>query len=122
MSSESISSTSTSRHFDIKITLQDGKDAVPGTIPVMKVGDTVRYVSDDGKVTIVFPDRSPFRRGDVTINTVQDGEILPLVVDSMGPPEVPFTCRCFLTLPNSVTVGWKSDPSPSGGEHRVQKP
>jgi hypothetical protein len=100
-----------------------GDGAVPSQ-PIdkieMKVGETVRYSSPDGDVKIVFPFRSPFRNDDLTGTDVPGSVILPL--KQAERPNVPsdFLCRCFITTPRGVTVGWKKDPSDSGGDHHVR--
>lgn len=121
MSNISATSSQATPTHEIKVRLQ-GTEAVPDPIPEMKIGETVRYVSDDGEVEIAFPGRSPFSRNDELNSRVRGGVILELVNESTGLPNNAFVCRCFLTLPDRQVVGWKSDPSISGGEHRVGRP
>jgi hypothetical protein len=117
-----------------------GKGAEPtppiGTIE-MKVGETVRYFSPDGKVKIVFPFRSPFQNDDKTGTEVEGLEI---ITDKTGtkvhsseiltllqaerptdPPNLPdFLCRCFITNDAGVVFGWSSATPNSGGDHHVR--
>jgi hypothetical protein len=98
------------------------QDAVPDHIPAMNIGETVRYTSGDGEVTIAFPGPSPYRM-DAAINTTVPGEvILTLVKDSDSQPNKAFPCRCFLTLKNGEGLGWGKGTGRSGGEHHVRRP
>jgi hypothetical protein len=103
-----------------------GDDAVP-SIDISKiemhVGETVRYSSPDGEVKILFPFRSPFRSDDLTGTEIPGSVILTLRQPerSTVPPGLPdFLCRCFITNSAGVTVGWRKDPSKSGGDHHVK--
>jgi hypothetical protein len=103
-------------HHDIKITF-DGTNAKPDPIPQMTVGDTVQYFSNEGEVLIVFSKISPFRTDNETGTFVQGGRTLAL--RQTTPNAVP--CRCFVRPAGQTEfVGWKADPSPSGGNHVVK--
>ena len=98
-------------NLEVKV---NGGDAVPPTpIPEMKVGDTVRYFSNAGKVTIVFPQLSPFRTDADAMTEITGADVQTVARNG------DFSCRCFVTLPNGTTVGWQKDPSLSGGTHHV---
>ena len=102
------------QHFEIAIRLVNGIDVVP-EIPVgMNVGDTVRYSSPDGQVTIEFPEGSPFLDN--------WGEQIAQISDSQ-PHELRreggFTCRCTLTLASGKKLGWSSGSRKSGGHTTV---
>lgn len=106
---------------EIKITLKNGKDAEPpNPLPDMRVGETVRYSSDAGEVTIVFPERSPFRDDNKKMTEIQGSLILTLISDSTDAPGGVLPCRCFVTRSaDGVRVGWASDSLGSGGDHHV---
>jgi len=106
------------QHHDIQI-VRSGNDVVPPKpMPQMAVGDTVRYVfNGEGRVTIVFPQLSPFRT-DLTKNTTVAGaETHTIQRDGF------FPSGCRIALANGEQIGW--DPAnpdatfESGGEHRV---
>ena len=101
---------------EIKIT-RVGKDAVPPRpMPVMHVGETVRYSSDDGTVRVEFRDNgSPFQETEINDGTI-------VTVQNSGT----FLCRCFITLfiplpDGTTTVGWEAHPSLSGADHDVPR-
>jgi len=99
-------------HHEIKIR-RVGNDAVPlQPMPTMHPGETVRYSSDDGNVTVKFPGASPFAQ-----TVIGAGQIVT-VQDVVGH----FLCQCFITLQDGRTVGWVADPSPSGADHNVTPP
>jgi len=101
---------------EIKVRLQ-GSDAVPDPIPPMKVGQTVRYTGIGGAVRIEFSGRSPFRLDNQIMTSVPGGVVHTLLSesDSNG-----FPCRCFIRpQPGGPEVGWRSNPSISGGVHKV---
>src|SRR5215472_2113354 len=99
-----------SQSYQIAIRLMNGTDVVPQIPTGMKVGDTVRYVSPDGDVTIEFPEGSPF---------LDDaGQEIPAIADSLSHElqrEGNFTCHCTLTLPDKRRLGWSSGSQQSGG-------
>ena len=126
MSTASVASTSQAsptptREIVIKL---KGVDAVPEPIPAMNVGDTIRYVSNDGEVTIVFPRLSPFRLDNEVNTIVSGGVIMTLVREStdLNLPNDAFPCSCSLKLKSGDTVGWEKGTSISGGEHHVRRP
>jgi hypothetical protein len=99
-----------SQSHDITINLVNGVDAVAQVPAGMKVGDTVRYISPDGKVTIKFTADSPFLDESGTpVLTISDSQ--PHMLQKEGG----FDCRCSLTLPNGKSVGWPA--SDRSGTH-----
>lgn len=95
----------------------DGKNTTLHNPSEMKVGDMVHYSSKHGPVIITFLDNgSPFL--DVNNN--------PIYVITSAAPPLPlqqrgdFKARCFVTLPNGMTVGWGPN-SPNGGGNSVVK-
>jgi hypothetical protein len=109
----------TSANHEITITLQGSDAFPPSTMPPMLVGETVRYSSSAGEVTIQFPERSPFRTDNLIGTEVAGGVILTLLSDS-GDGTLP--CRCFITPPIGPKVGWGPDNPLSGGDVKVTKP
>ena len=100
----------------IEITV-NGSDALPpNPLPPMEFGDTVQYFSKAGTVTIVFAGKSPFRADDAVMTAVTSNDTPTIKFNGS---RTIFLCRCFVALPNGTTVGWRSDPSPSGGAHNV---
>lgn len=96
---------------EIKISLVNGTHAVPDLKNrIMRVGETVRYFSDHGAVTLVF-ESSPFK-GPADI--VQGNQTLTL--ERVGV----FFCKCFITTADG-TFGWHLNEVPeSGGDHDVR--
>lgn len=95
----------------------DPGHAVPTITNPMGFGETVHYFSPDGAVRIEFVvDGTPFvdsNGNDITVIT--DEVVLPLKKQGS------FTCRCFITLPSGITVGWVRNENPeSGGNHVVR--
>ncbi|SRR6266478_7418833 len=105
---------STADH-EILIRLEEGKHAIPpNPMPAMKVGETVRYLSYDGQVTMRFPELSPFRQDNQTNTEVSGSEPQQLLRAGK------FESRCFLMLQGGMMVGWDPNGSPqSGGVHDV---
>jgi len=109
--------------FDVKVNLVPGAPGHPGhavptiTIP-MKVGKTVHYSSPDGSVRIEFVvDGTPFADPNGNgITVITDKDVLTL--QNTGT----FTCRCFITDANGVTIGWDALTSPMSGGIHVVKP
>ena len=89
----------------------------------MKVGETVRFSSDEGEVTIHLTKVSPFRTDDKTGTQVPGGVILTLVQASKGEDFLndPFHMGCSLTLPDGTVVGWPTLPG-AGGDPHVRQP
>ena len=84
----------------------------------MSLHDTVHYRSDAGDVTIVFlGDDSPFLDANNNAVTLITSAAPPLPLQKRGQ----FTCRCFITLPTGITVGWVigDNPPQGGGIHVV---
>jgi hypothetical protein len=98
-------------HHRIKIEHKGDNAIPPNPMPVLNIGDTVQYYSTAGTVSIEFVENgSPFK------DTKIGGD--PATVVNSGT----FRCRCFIKLKSDgKTVGWKSDPSPSGADHDVPK-
>ena len=78
---------------EIKISLKDDYDS---RMPHWEVGETVRYLSNSGEVTVEFPERSPFRTDGVTGTEVPGAVILTLVNDSGGST---LPCHYYLKPP-----------------------
>jgi len=101
--------------YEVIVQLVDGTHAVPDIPPSMSVGQTVRYSSPAGTVSITFDQGSPFQTSsgeDITV--IPDSTIL--LLQKAGD----FFCRCFITLPSGQTVGWFAGENPqSGGDHHV---
>jgi hypothetical protein len=113
--------TPISADYEITITLKEGHAVPPSPIPIMTVGETVRYSSGAGEVRILFLQRSPFRTDDLTMTSVPGSVILTLVSDS-GSGTLP--CGCFITPPGGTELGWGIglDNELSGGNHKVTEP
>ena len=99
-----------------------GPDAIP--LPKiedikMNVGETVRYSSPHGEVKIVFPGQSPFRNDNLAGTEVPGSVILTLQQGMADNGLSSFLGRCFVTPSGGTPVGWRSDPSQSGGDHHV---
>ena len=104
-------------HYDIEITLLNQTEAVPPKpMPEMAVGDTVRYFSTAGKVTITFPALSPFRTDD-TAETDITTDVAPFPKLARAGT---FASGCAITLPDQTKVGWPMAGANSGGEHVVK--
>src|SRR4051812_1570640 len=106
-------------NHEIEITLQ-GKDVVPSKIPVLSVGDTVRYsFKGGGKAIVSFPEMSPYRTDKKENTQVAGGE--KLTVMQVGK----FASGCQVELPNGTKIGWNpKDPGGtrlSGGDHEVRR-
>jgi len=106
-------------HHEIEISVR-GKAVVPSKIPMLGIGDTVRYsFKGGGKAIITFPEMSPYRT-DKKVNTqVPSGEKVTVVQAGK------FPSGCQVELPNGTTIGWNpKDPSgtrESGADHEVVK-
>jgi hypothetical protein len=109
------------KHHEIEIAVIGKTVRQPSPMPELSVGDTVRYFSKhDGKLVIVFPERSPYR-SDNRVNTqVTDTETVTLARDGV------FPSGCQLELADGTVMGWNPrDPlgtKDSGGDHDVRKP
>jgi hypothetical protein len=121
MSTVPLVSTSIVPNHTVEIIAQNGSALLKEPLPKMTVGETVRYVSGDGEVTIVFPGRSPFRLDGQT-NTEVHGQVILTLVSDSGEGDSGLACHCSLTLKNGQTIGWPNDPSLSGGDHHVKQP
>jgi hypothetical protein len=95
---------------DIKIYRGADNSAVPPQpMPTMFTGQRVRYSSDDGTVTIEFPDGSPFLE-----TVVQDSQVV--TVRNVGH----FHCKCVIELSSGEgQIGWDSQSGLSGADHDV---
>ena len=98
----------------------DGTHAIPVLSSNLKVPETVHYSSTAGEVTILFVDNgSPFADANGHNITVITSAAPPLPLSKKS--DTGFTCRCFITLKNGMTVGWDPIKSPqSGGNHIVK--
>jgi hypothetical protein len=73
----------------------------------MVIGETVRFVSDHGEITITFDDKSPFRSDNLTGTVVPSGVILTLVKSSTGHAGKTFKGKCSLAKAHpGVTPLW----------------
>lgn len=108
-----------SANHEITITLQGGGALPPSPMPLMQVGQTVRYSSSSGEVSIVFPERSPFRT-DNLIGTELPGAVILTLVSDSGAGTLP--SRCFITPPNGSKIGWSESNPSSGGDNKVTRP
>ena len=109
-------------NHEITITREGSLALPPDRFPDMAVGETVRYSSSAGEVSIVFPDRSPFRTDNKTMTSVPGGVVLTLVSGSGNSGKDALVCRCFITLPNEQKIGW-DETAPAnrcGGDHHVK--
>jgi len=110
-------------NHEIKITFEGGSVSPPNPMPLMCVGETVRYSSNpkgSGEITINFPERSPFRDDDVTGTEVPGEVILTLVSDS-GEGTLP--SHCFITPPGGgPRIGWSTSTPDAGGNVKVTRP
>lgn len=106
-----------SMHHDIEIKLVNQAGAIPpNPMPEMAVGDTVRYFSTAGAVTITFPLHSPFRNDDDAMTTISTpGPPFPDIKRTGN-----FKCGCVIILPNGESIGWPAAGAASGGEHVVK--
>jgi hypothetical protein len=108
-------------HHDIEATVS-GKDVILAKIPVLDVGDTVKYkLKGNGALAILFPDRSPFGDRDERNTQVTAGQTLKVERDGK------FQCGCQVMMAGANTpIGWDPrDPvgtRNSGGDHEVRKP
>jgi hypothetical protein len=103
---------------EINVVLQNG-NAVPSLPARMNLGQTVHYSSNDGPVTILFVDNgSPFTDANGDEITVITSAAPPLFLSK--PSATGFTCRCFITLPTGMTVGWGPN-FPKGGGNQIVK-
>jgi hypothetical protein len=109
------------KHHEIEITV-DGKSVrPPSPMPVLFVGDTVRYFSrHDGEVVIQFPERSPYRTDNRMKTQVTGAATLAVMQDGL------FKSGCQLELSDGTVIGWNPlDPVGTkdfGGDHDVRKP
>jgi len=96
-------------HHEIKINLNGGS-VRPGPYKPLKVGDTVRYTSPEGKARVEFPAGSPY-----DVREVKDSE--SHTIRNGGK----YTFNCFVTPAGSTEeVGWGADDPDAGGEHDVK--
>jgi hypothetical protein len=107
--------------YEIEISLNELMKGSYYSFPVMTVGETVRYFSTEGEVTIHLSGESPFRHETVTGTQVPGGVILTLVKSSEGLPNDAFHVGCSVTLSTGEVVGWPQIPS-AGGDTHVHKP
>jgi hypothetical protein len=99
--------------YDVKISLVNGIHAKPpATLPDIDLGDSVRYVSDDGAVKIEFDGPSPY-----DVSTVADSQAHKVLRKGS------FRFRCFIKpRGQDQFVGWDPVKSPeSGGDQIIPK-
>ena len=109
--------------------IEVSKESLQGnyyTFPEMTVGETVRFFSNEGEVTIHLPGVSPFRTDQVTGTQVPGGVILTLVQASedqslLSNDKLRMKFGCSLTLPGGTVFGWPTI-SGAGGEPHVKQP
>jgi hypothetical protein len=110
-------------NHEIKITFEGGYVSPPNPMPLMCVGETVRYSSNpkgSGEITIKFPERSPFRVDDVT-GTEVPGEVILTLVNDSGVGTLP--SHCFITPPGGgPRIGWSTSTPDAGGNVKVTQP
>jgi len=107
--------------YTIEISTKDNYVLPPKMPHLMKVGQTVRYRSSHGAVTIKFPEHSPYRLDHVKKTSVPGEVILTLVSANEGDG---FPSRCYITLPSdkgkkAKKIGWSKDNYEAGGVHKV---
>ena len=97
-------------HHEIEIHLANGNVRVDKS-KILRVGDTVRYSSPDGKARVFFPAGSPYRVSrisDTHKHTVQK------------PRKEKYEYQCFVTPRGQKTErGWDPEHPKAGGEHEV---
>lgn len=108
------------RHHEIEITLKGNKALPPNPMPDLKVDDTVHYFckGEGRRVTVRFPELSPYTRTDSERNTsVTDADDTVTVLRTGR-----FQCGCSITLENGETsIEWDPVKNPeAGGEHDVR--
>ncbi len=91
--------------------------------PDMEVGETVRFFSKEGEVTIHLTGASPFRTDRKIGTQVPGGVILTLVQESEGEGfrNGTFHIGCSLTLRDGTVVGWPELPG-AGGDPHIKQP
>jgi hypothetical protein len=102
--------------YEVEIELEYLMNGKPYSFPAMKVGETVRYFSKDGEVTIQLPGYSLFRIDEAKGTHVPGDVILTVVKSSNGLPNDAFFCGCSLKLPGKV-VGWPELPNAGANQH-----
>lgn len=98
-----------SHHHAIKIHVVGGINVKADKDPILRVGDTVTYSSQNGKARVVFPSGSPY-----AVSQVGDSETHKLVKPGR------FQFQCFVK-PTGKTkeIGWSPKDPDAGGEHDV---
>jgi len=96
-------------HYEIKIHLVNGNVRADKS-KILRVGDTVRYSSPDGKVRVFFPSGSPYR-----VSRISDTHR-----HTVKNPGKKFAYQCFVTPSGKKTeLGWSEKSPKAGGEHEV---
>jgi len=95
-------------HHEVEIRVE--KEGVrPGALEVLRVGDTVRYSSPNGKARVLFQGPTPYE-----VSEVRDGEVKTLMTSGR------FPFACFVKPTGSdQEVGWSPSNPNAGGEHDV---
>jgi hypothetical protein len=102
--------------YEIEIALTGNSVFPSKPIPDMKVGETVRYTSKAGQVTIEFPQCSPFR-DDHEHGTSVSGEVILKLISAGN-----LSSRCYVKRPDGTVVGWDKNHPKAGGGTKVSKP
>lgn len=98
--------------YDVKISLVDGKYALPpAKLPPIKIGDNVRYVSDGGEVKIQFEGPSPYN-----VDTIIGSKFHQVLHGGS------FKFHCFVKPHGHKRfLGWGKDYPESGGDQIIPK-
>jgi hypothetical protein len=104
------------KQHSIEIKVNGNEAMPPDPLPDMEEGDTVKYSSKAGTVTIVFPGRSPFRTDDAVMTSVTSNDTP--TIEYKGEKTI-FACHCFVVLSDGRVVGWGPAHPRSGGDHHV---
>jgi len=100
----------------IEIIVNGNEALPPNPMPDMDTGDTVKYFSKTGTVTIVFPDQSPFRTDDAVMTSITSNDTPTIRYNGK---KKTFASHCFVLLSDGRVVGWGPDHPRSGGDHNV---
>lgn len=98
-----------SKSYEIKIHLVRGTSVKADKSPILHIGDTVRYSSNEGEARVYFPSGSPY-----AVSRVKDTH--NHTVKKSGY----FRYECFIT-PTGKTkeISYNPNDPKSGGEHEV---
>ena len=104
------------KQHSIEIVVNGNEALPPSPIPDMDTGDTVKYFSKTGAVTIVFPGESPFRTDGAVMTSITSNDTSTIQYNGK---KKKFPCRCFVALSDGRVVGWAPERPRSGGDHNV---